>query len=83
MSDFREQFIILKTGKQKEIIIYLSFLLELYLGVTKQVADEGKFLFMKVFQLIHGQGEVIIELGHHHCISINEIQIKAMVVNGC
>lgn len=37
------QFIILKTGKEKSSFI-LSFQLELYLSITKQVVDEGKFL---------------------------------------
>lgn len=38
---------------------------------------------MEVFQLIHGQGEVMIKLGHCHFTAINEIQIKAIIIKGC
>ena len=80
------QFIILQTGKEKSSFI-LSFQLELYLRVTKQIVDEGKFLFREVFQLLCGQGKAMIEVGHHHFITINEInrsrQWLLMAANLC
>ena len=56
------QFIILKNGKQEKSSFNLSFKLELYLMVTRQVVDERKFLFREVFKLICVQGEAMLEV---------------------